>query len=163
VLLPPNPTNNCFGCGDRNARGMKLTFEQDDEARRIRGVFSLPSEYEGGAGYIHGGIIATVLDEAMGKVCRFRQARAVTAELNIEYLRPVPADQMLRVEGYELEINGRNLYIQGEIWDAAANTLLARAKGRFVTLRDWDARNLEARAAREKAAQPAETSSAKQD
>jgi uncharacterized protein (TIGR00369 family) len=152
VLLPPNPTNNCFGCGDRNTRGMKLTFEQDDEARHIRGVFSLGAEYEGGAGFIHGGIIATVLDEAMGKVTRFRHVRAVTAELNVEYLRPVPVDRMLRVEGFELERKGRSLLIQGEIWDAATNYLLARAKGRFVTLLESDVRNLEAKAAREKAA-----------
>jgi uncharacterized protein (TIGR00369 family) len=161
VLLPPNPTNNCFGCGDRNARGMKLTFEQDDEARHIRGVFSLGAEYEGGPGFIHGGIIATVLDEAMGKVSRFRQVRAVTAELNVEYLRPVPVDRMLRVEGFELEMKGRSLLIQGEIWDAATNYLLARAKGRFVTLLESDVRNLEARAAREKAA--AESAPGKRD
>ena len=152
MLLPPNPTNNCFGCGDRNARGMKLTFEQHDEARHIRGVFSLGAEYEGGAGFIHGGIIATVLDEAMGKVCRFRKMRAVTAELNVEYLRPVPVDRMLRVEGYELEMKGRSIFIQGEIWDAATNQILARAKGRFVTLHQSDVRNLEAKAAPEKAA-----------
>jgi uncharacterized protein (TIGR00369 family) len=141
---------------------MKLTFEQDDEAKRIRGVFSLPAEYEGGSGYIHGGIIATVLDEAMGKVTRFRGLRAVTAELNIEYLRPVPVDRMLRVEGFETEMTGRNIFIQGEIWDAAGGALLARAKGRFVTLREWDARNLEAKAARE-ASGAAQASSAKQD
>jgi uncharacterized protein (TIGR00369 family) len=160
MLLPPNPKNNCFGCGDRNARGMKLTFEQDDEAKHIRGVFALGAEYEGGPGFIHGGIIATVLDEAMGKVSRFRQVRAVTAELNVEYLRPVPVDRMLRVEGFELEAKGRSLMIQGEIWDAATNYLLARAKGRFVTLLESDVRNLEAKARREKDA--AETA-AKQD
>jgi acyl-coenzyme A thioesterase PaaI-like protein len=152
VLLPPNPKNNCFGCGDRNARGMKLTFEQDDAARHIRGVFALGAEYEGGPGFIHGGIIATVLDEAMGKVSRFRQVRAVTAELNVEYLRPVPVERMLRVEAFELEAKGRSLLIQGEIWDAATNHLLARSKGRFVTLLESDVRNLEAKAAREKAA-----------
>ena len=155
MLLPPNPKNNCFGCGDRNARGMKLTFEQDDVARHIRGVFSLGAEYEGGPGFIHGGIIATVLDEAMGKVSRFRNVRAVTAELNVEYLRPVPVDRMLRVEGFELEMKGRSLLIQGEIWDAETSHLLARAKGRFVTLLESDVRNLEAKARREKAASEA--------
>jgi acyl-coenzyme A thioesterase PaaI-like protein len=107
-----------------------------------------------------------VLDEAMGKVSRFRHVRAVTAELNIEYLKPVPVGRMLRVEGFETEMAGRNIFIQGEIWDAANGTLLARAKGRFVTLREWDARNLEAKAAREKSAAPAQaatSSSAKQD
>lgn len=152
TLLPANPANNCFGCGGENARGMKLAFEQDDEAKRIRGTFALGREYEGGFGYIHGGIIATVLDEVMGKVSRFRNVRAVTAELNVEYLRPVPVDRMLRVEGFETGMVGRNISIQGEIWDAASNQLLARAKGRFVTLLEGDVRNLEARAAREKAA-----------
>ncbi|MGA8037569.1 MAG: PaaI family thioesterase [Candidatus Acidiferrales bacterium] len=140
---------------------MKLTFEQDDQAKKIRGLFSLGAEYEGGAGYIHGGIIATVLDEVMGKVCRFRMVRAVTAELNVEYLRPVQVDKMLRVEGFEIGMNGRNIFIQGEIWDADSRTLLARAKGRFVTLRDWDVRNLEARAAPENSA--ADTGSVKLD
>jgi uncharacterized protein (TIGR00369 family) len=106
VLLKPNPTNLCFGCGGANERGMLLTFEQDDDAKRIRGNFRLGAEYQGGAGFIHGGIIATVLDEVMGKVCRFRGVHAVTAELTIQYLKPVPVDADLIVEGHEVEMTG---------------------------------------------------------
>ena len=133
MLLKPNPENICFGCGGANARGMQLTFEQDDSASKIRGAFRLGPEYQGGTGFIHGGIIATVLDEVMGKVCRFRGVRAVTAELGVEYLKPVPVDVDLLIEGYELEMNGRNLKIVGEIRDAAGQ-LLARARGRFVII-----------------------------
>src|SRR6202451_353830 len=115
MLLEPNPTNTCFGCGGANARGMKLTFEQDDGTQRIRGAFKLGAEYQGGPGFIHGGIIATVLDEAMGKVSRFRGVHAVTAELSIEYLKPVLVDADLVVEGYELEMKGRNLFLAGDI------------------------------------------------
>ena len=57
----------------RIARGMQLTFEQDDAAQRIRGQFRLGAEYQGGPGFVHGGIIATLLDEVMGKVSRFRE------------------------------------------------------------------------------------------
>lgn len=131
MLLKPNPENICFGCGGANARGMLLTFEQDDAAKRIRGNFRLGAEYQGGPGFIHGGIIATVLDEVMGKVCRFREVRAVTAELTIEYLKPVLVDKDLVVEGYELEMKGRNLFLAGDIRDASGQ-LLARGKGRFV-------------------------------
>ena len=81
ITLAPNPANYCFGCGGANDGGMKLTFVQDDEKRRIVGRFVLGERYQGGGGMAHGGIIATLLDEAMGKVCRFREARAVTAEL----------------------------------------------------------------------------------
>jgi uncharacterized protein (TIGR00369 family) len=133
MLLKPNPENKCFGCGGANPRGMQLTFEQDDAASRIRGAFRLGPEYQGGANFIHGGIIATVLDEVMGKVCRFRNARAVTAELTIEYLKPVPVDADLQIEGYELEMNGRNIQIAGEIRNQAGQ-LLARGRARFVIL-----------------------------
>jgi uncharacterized protein (TIGR00369 family) len=134
VLLKPNPTNLCFGCGGANERGMLLTFEQDDDAKRIRGNFRLGAEYQGGAGFIHGGIIATVLDEVMGKVCRFRGVHAVTAELTIQYLRPVPLDADLVIEGYEVEMTGRNLFMVGEIRDVSGK-VLARGKGRFVIIK----------------------------
>ena len=110
---------------------MLLTFEQDDDAKRIRGNFRLGAEYQGGAGFIHGGIIATVLDEVMGKVCRFRGVHAVTAELTIQYLKPVPVDADLIVEGHEVEMTGRNLFMVGEIGDVSG-TVLARGRGRFV-------------------------------
>jgi uncharacterized protein (TIGR00369 family) len=134
VLLKPNPANLCFGCGGANQRGMLLSFEQDDAAQRIRGNFQLGAEYQGGAGFIHGGIIATVLDEVMGKVCRFRGVHAVTAELTIEYLRPVPVDADLVVEGHEVEMAGRNLFIVGEIRDVSGK-VLARGNGRFVIIK----------------------------
>jgi uncharacterized protein (TIGR00369 family) len=133
MLLKPNPENKCFGCGGANPRGMHLTFEQDDAANRIRGAFRLGPEYQGGANFIHGGIIATVLDEVMGKVCRFRNARAVTAELTIEYLKPVPVDEDLEIEGKEIEMNGRNIHISGEIRNQTGQ-VLARARGRFVVV-----------------------------
>jgi uncharacterized protein (TIGR00369 family) len=131
MLLRPNPENICFGCGGANARGMLLTFEQDDAAQRIRGNFRLGAEYQGGPGFIHGGIIATVLDEVMGKVCRFRGVRAVTAELTTQYLKPVLVDTDLLVEGYEVEMKGRNLFLAAEIRDVSGR-VLARGKGRFV-------------------------------
>jgi uncharacterized protein (TIGR00369 family) len=131
MLLKPNPENNCFGCGGANARGMQLTFEQDDAAKRIRGMFRLGAEYEGGNGFVHGGIIATLLDEVMAKVSRFQSDYAVTAELTVEFVKPVPVGDELIVEGWEVERNGRNRLRQGEIRDASG-AVLARGKGRFV-------------------------------
>jgi uncharacterized protein (TIGR00369 family) len=133
MLLKPNPTNHCFGCGGANARGMQLTFEQDDEARQIRGIMRLGAEYQGGVGFVHGGIVATLLDEVMAKVNRFGKDYAVTAQLTIEYLKPVPVDEELIVNGWEVERDGRNLLREGEIRDASG-VLLARGKGRFVAI-----------------------------
>ena len=134
IKLTPNPTNKCFGCGGDNAAGMKLTFEQDNANRKIVGRFVLGERYQGGAGFAHGGIIALLLDEAMGKVCRFRDVRAVTAELNVEYLKPVAVGQEIAVEGRETEMNGRNLFMTGEIRNEKGDVLV-RGKGRFVVIK----------------------------
>jgi uncharacterized protein (TIGR00369 family) len=133
VRLEPNPTNKCFGCGGDNSGGMKLTFEQDNTNRKIVGRFVLGERYQGGGGFAHGGIIATLLDEAMGKVCRFREARAVTAELTVEYLRPVNVEKEIVVEGHETEQKGRNLFMAGEIRNGAGE-ILARGRARFVVI-----------------------------
>jgi uncharacterized protein (TIGR00369 family) len=133
IMLAPNPANKCFGCGGDNAGGMKLTFEQDNLNRKIVGRFVLGERYQGGGGYAHGGIIATLLDEAMGKVCRFREVRAVTAELTVEYLKPVNVQSEIVVEGRETEQKGRNLFMTGEIRNEVGE-VLARGKGRFVVI-----------------------------
>jgi uncharacterized protein (TIGR00369 family) len=133
IRLEPNPSNKCFGCGGDNAGGMKLTFEQDNVNRKIVGRFVLGERYQGGGGFAHGGIIATLLDEAMGKVCRFREVRAVTAELTVEYLKPVNVQSEIVVEGRETEQKGRNLFITGEIRNGVGE-VLARGKGRFVVI-----------------------------
>jgi uncharacterized protein (TIGR00369 family) len=133
MLLEPKPDNPCFGCGGGNPRGMRLTFEQDEAGQRIHGRFRLGAEYCGGPGFIHGGIIATLLDEAMAKVSRFRQVRAVTAELVIEFLKFVAVDDDLIVEAREVEKNGRVLYRTGEIRNRDGE-LLARGRGRFIEI-----------------------------
>jgi uncharacterized protein (TIGR00369 family) len=133
MRLEPNPANTCFGCGGANARGMKLAFEQDDAARCIRGRFCMDEEYSGAPGILHGGIIAVLLDEAMGKVNRFRGVRAVTAEMKIEYLRPIPVGQEIVIKAREVEMTGRNLFHEGEI-RSAQGELLARGRGRFVNI-----------------------------
>ena len=134
ITLAPNPANHCFGCGGANEDGMKLTFVQDNEKRRIIGRFVLGERYQGGGGMGHGGIIATLLDEVMGKVCRFREVRAVTAELTVQYLKPVRVQDEIVVEGWEeTEQKGRNLFHVGEIRNTAGE-VLARGKARFVAI-----------------------------
>ncbi len=110
---------------------MQLEFESDDERKRIVGRFRMAREYQGGPGFLHGGIIALLLDEAMGKVNRFSDVRAVTAELNVEYRRPVPVEADIVVEAFQVERNGRSLFHEGEIRDAAGR-VLAKGRGRFV-------------------------------
>ena len=133
VKLEPKEANRCFGCGAANPAGMKLTFELDLDARRTRGSFALGANYAGGGGFAHGGIIGVVLDEAMGKLSKINDEKAVTAEMTVEYRKPVPVDQPIVVEGWQEEEKGRNRFRIAEIRDPQGN-LLARGKGRFVVV-----------------------------
>ena len=58
----------------------------------------------------------------------------MTAELSVEYLKPVAVDKTIVVEGRETEMKGRNLFITGEIRNEGGD-VLARGKGRFVVLK----------------------------
>jgi acyl-CoA thioesterase FadM len=69
----------------------------------------------------------------MGKVCRFREVRAVTAELTVQYLKPIKVDEEIVVEGYETEVKGRNLFLVGEIRNSAGE-VVAKGAGRFVVI-----------------------------
>ena len=131
--LAPLPGNFCIGCGADNPQGLKLTFELDREARRVSGRFRFGREYQGSGGILHGGIIALLFDEAMGKLNRLHGVRAVTAELSVAYLRPVPCDADVTVAAWETRRDGRNLFPEAELRDAAG-TVLARATGRFVAI-----------------------------
>lgn len=133
TTLAPNPVNKCFGCGGANDAGMKLTFEQDDVNKKIVGRFVMGERYQGGGGLLHGGIIAVLLDEAMGKVCRFRKVQAVTAEMNIDFVKPIRVEQEIIVEAFETAYRGRNVFQWGEIRDTQGE-LLARGRARFVVI-----------------------------
>lgn len=133
ITLAPNPANKCFGCGAANPAGMHLTFVQDNDQRKIIGRFILGERYQGGGGMGHGGIIATLMDEAMGKIALFRNVRAVTAELTVQFLKPVRVDEEIIVEAYETEQKGRSLFHVGEIRNLNGD-VLARGRGRFVII-----------------------------
>ena len=102
IVLAPKAENKCSGCGGSADAGMLLTFEQDNVQRKIVGKFVMGPRYQGGGGMLHGGIIAMLMDEAMGKSCRFRNALAVTADMTIDYLRLSGRDEsrVTLVEAY---------------------------------------------------------------
>src|SRR5688572_2658194 len=125
--------NHCFACGNDNPAGMHLKFFLDEPRRRFVANIRLARRYEGPPGHAHGGIVATVLDEAMGKVNKLRSAIALTSQMKVEYLKPVPLRQPLVVEGYELRHRGRRHTNAAEIRNQKGD-VLARSTGVFIAL-----------------------------
>ena len=112
---------------------MKLKFYLDEEARRTICEFALSRRYQGPPGHAHGGIIATILDEAMGKVNKLHKVVALTKSMQIEYLRPVPLGEKLTVIGREQQTAGREHINVAEISNTRGE-VLARSTGTFIAV-----------------------------
>lgn len=129
------PRNYCFGCGPHNASGMHLKFQVEGEEPVVRGRLRLPRKYQGSRHVLHGGIVALLLDEAMGKFNRVEAVVAPTAELTVQYVRPVPVGRTILVEARRVRQEGRNYWREGTIVDETGK-LLARGTARFVKIGD---------------------------
>jgi uncharacterized protein (TIGR00369 family) len=125
--------NHCFGCGADNPEGMQLKFRFNETAHQALCDFVLPRRYQGPPNHSHGGVIATILDEAMGKVNKLRNVIALTKSMNIEYLKPVPLDTPLLAVGFEKSVTGREHHNGAEIRNQAGE-VLARSEGVFIAV-----------------------------
>jgi uncharacterized protein (TIGR00369 family) len=125
--------NYCFACGLDNPDGMRLKFTLDEARQTFVCRFRLSKRYTGPPGHAHGGIIATILDEAMGKVNKLCHVVAVTREINVEYLKLVPLNKPLRVESREVSVHGRQHINMAEILSKDGE-VLARSRGIFIVI-----------------------------
>ncbi len=125
--------NYCFGCGTANPDGMRLRFTYDEERHCFVCRFRLGKRYTGPPAHCHGGIIATILDEAMGKVNKLRHVVALTSEITVNYRKPVPLNKPLRVESREVEVKGRKHINMAEILNDK-DEVLARSQGVFIAI-----------------------------
>jgi uncharacterized protein (TIGR00369 family) len=126
--------NRCFGCGAANAIGLQLEFLLAEDGSVVC-LPTIPVSYEGPPGYLHGGIIATLLDETMSKSVRARGLTAVTGQMEIDYLRPVHSATPIRLEGRLLGSEGRKHQTEARLLDARGR-VLAKAKGLFIEIGD---------------------------
>jgi len=128
--LAHDAQNRCFGCGAANPIGLHLLFSLAEVGTVVCQV-TVPDTYEGPNGYVHGGIIATLMDEAMSKAVRAQGFLAMTRHMEVDYLRPVPSSTPIRIEGLFVRSEGRKHFTEARIL-AADGKVLAKAKGLFV-------------------------------
>ena len=122
--------NRCFGCGPANEAGLRLEFLLADDGSVVS-VPVVPRTFDGHPSYLHGGIIATLLDEAMSKAVRARGKTSMTRKIEIDYLRPVPSGTPIRIEGRVVRNEPRKHWAEARILNENG-VVLAEAKGLFI-------------------------------
>lgn len=112
----PN-SHYCFVCGLKNEAGLKLRFE-NLEAGHIRVQTRICDQHQGYPGIAHGGIVATMLDETMGRAIMAGAAEVrfmFTAKMEIKYRVSVPLNTDIVVAGRVVKDKGRIAQVEGEV------------------------------------------------
>jgi uncharacterized protein (TIGR00369 family) len=117
---------NCFVCGEKNLGGLRLSFQIDREKQTLRTTFVGNPVFQGYDGIVHGGIISTLLDEAMAKLAYELGYNAITASLEIRFKKPAPILEPLSVYGEMTEVKKRIVKARASI-SKEDGTLLATA------------------------------------
>jgi uncharacterized protein (TIGR00369 family) len=90
----------CFVCGVSNPVGLGLAF-YEEEPGKVRADWTADERYQSYPGVVHGGIVASALDETAGRTVMGGETTRfmVTVTLHVKYRRPVPVGQPLRLRG----------------------------------------------------------------
>ncbi|MGC1454803.1 MAG: PaaI family thioesterase [Nitrospirota bacterium] len=120
----------CFVCGRDNPAGLGVDFEIDRERRSISAKFTPSDIYQGYEGIVHGGILSTLLDEAMAKLTVGLGMPAVTAEMTVTFKAPAAPGEDLFVSG-RLTHETRRL-IRAEAKIERGPVVIAKATGKLL-------------------------------
>ncbi len=104
----------CFACGKANPIGLKLQIHPHPEGGAVA-EFTAAPEYQGYEGVLHGGIVATLVDEVMVWASFFQGFPVVTGTLTVKYRKPVPVGEPLEVRGWLVDTDRRRVRARAEI------------------------------------------------
>ena len=114
--------------GPRNPMAPPARFHFEDG--RIRGEMRLGPVFNGPPGAVHGGVTAMVFDELLGCTALANGRGGYTASLRVQYRKPIPVGERVRLEGGMGAVEGRKASAFGQMW--VGEDLCAEAEGLFI-------------------------------
>ncbi len=120
----------CFVCGKDNPDGLRLDFRMDGERGAAEAAVTFPERYQGWETVVHGGLQATVLDEAMIKAAWAKGQRSVTGEMTVRYIKPVRTGTPYLVRGRVTGSKGKITLAESELVNMDGE-VAARATGKL--------------------------------
>ena len=119
----------CFACGKHNPIGLQLDFVHEGDEYVT--YFTPKPEHQGWQGVVHGGLVATVMDEVMAQCLHVRKYHAVTGEISVRYRKPCPIGERVRFAGRIDNEEGRIVYCSARA-TTEDGTLIAEATSKMV-------------------------------
>jgi uncharacterized protein (TIGR00369 family) len=127
-------TPGCFGCSHDNAQSLGIVNTTIDDGVESRVRFG--REHEGAPGLVHGGLLALLLDEAMGSIPVDVHRVRLTAEMNVRYRRPTHVDIDLICRARAGETSGDRFVVDATIVDAVVpDVVLVEGRATYVLLK----------------------------
>lgn len=123
----------CFACGHRNDAGLKLVFRREGDM--VITEFTPDERFQGFPGVVHGGVLATLLDETLNRLALVEGRWMMTGRLDIRFRNAAPLGEQLRVSARAVASRSRALTASGAIALADdPTTLIATAEATFLPL-----------------------------
>jgi uncharacterized protein (TIGR00369 family) len=119
----------CFVCGEKNPFGLRLRFSLN--AGKVLTEFIPQKTHQGYKDIVHGGIISTVIDEAMVKAALMQGMPAVTAEITVRFRNPLIAGEKAIVEA-EITKSNRKIIETAAVVKKADGTTVAEGSAKLV-------------------------------
>ena len=123
----------CFACGKKNTNGLHLEFSFVEQEKRIETTFMPSDAYQGWKGVLHGGIIATLVDESMAKLAQRLGYRALTASLDIRFKDVAKTCDPLHVSA-EIDKHTKKLLYAKAVATRGDGGIIAEAQARLMIL-----------------------------
>lgn len=125
--------HQCFGCGPGHPTGLRVRCFKTPEG--VMSPIIIPGQYAGPPGAAHGGIVAAYLDEVLAAAVHLAMARsAVTGELTVRYMKPVPVETPIVGKGSLVADHGRYVDVEGRLEELGSGNVLATARARFFPI-----------------------------
>lgn len=93
-----------------------MTF-YDNGRDEVTSEHCVPEEYQSYPGIVHGGVLAAMLDEVVGRVSMIEDHHhfMMSVKLEVKYRHPVPTETPLKIVGRIVRLRGRLGKAVGEI------------------------------------------------
>ena len=133
-LPTPLADNYCFVCGKDNPRGFRIKVCYFEAELAAETELAIPREYQGWAEVIHGGILATLLDEMMAHAVWRFAGPGLTLGMEVRFHAPLKPDETIKVRGVLNTPNGKRRQAAAEIVRIADGKKIASGQSRFLLI-----------------------------